>query len=107
MNKLFPAIIAGGIVLSAATIAIAQETGADLGQRFPQLLSEARGKVPSTSEVGTISTTLSTAEWYWNRGDRVQAVSYLNFARGRLGLSLIQPVVPAGGEAAVPAGRTP
>ncbi|CAO3361693.1 hypothetical protein [Azospirillum palustre] len=94
MNTLFPALAAAGIALSTA--AAAQPAATDLAQRFPLLLNEARSKVPSTSEVGTISTTLSAAEWYWSRGDRAQAVSYLNFARGRLGLSLVPPAAPAG-----------
>lgn len=104
MGRIFTAFVVGGIALSTAAAAQSSET--DLSQRFPALLNEARGKVPSTSEVGTVNTTLSTAEWYWNKGDRVQAISYLNFARGRLGLSLIQPVAPTNWEATVPAGGT-
>ncbi|MBP2303582.1 hypothetical protein [Azospirillum picis] len=103
MSKLFTALVGGGIIL--CTAASAQMPAAiDPSQRFQALLDEARSKVPSTSEVGTINTTLSTAEWYWRRGDQVHALSYLNFARGRLGLSLIPPIAAPGPRAGSPAG---
>ncbi|MBK1837184.1 hypothetical protein JHL17_07145 [Azospirillum sp. YIM B02556] len=90
MKMLHAAAIIGGLVLSVP--AAAQTPPApDLARQFPDLLAEARKKVPSTSEVGTINTTLSTAEWAWSKGNWRNAVGYLDFARGRLGLSLIAP----------------
>ncbi|CAO3410068.1 hypothetical protein [Azospirillum largimobile] len=93
MKMLHAAAIIGGLALSIP--ASAQTPPApDLARQFPDLLAEARKKVPSTSEAGTINTTLSTAEGAWSKGDWRNAVSYLNFARGRLGLSLIAPGQP-------------
>jgi hypothetical protein len=88
MKMLHAAAIIGGIALCGSAFA-QTPVAADLARQFPDLLAEARKKVPSPSEAGTINTTLSAAEGAWSKGDWRNAVSYLNFARGRLGLSLI------------------
>ncbi|MCW2242436.1 hypothetical protein [Azospirillum canadense] len=72
-----------------------QAAGAgNLATLFPSLVAEARAKTPSPSDTGTINTHLSTAEWHWARGEQAQALSYLNFARGKLGLRRV-PADPA------------
>ncbi|MCW2242052.1 hypothetical protein [Azospirillum canadense] len=81
-----------------------QSIGAgDLATLFPSLVAEARAKTPSPSDTGMINTHLSTAEWHWARGEQAQALSYLNFARGKLGLSHV-PAVPAVQQASRPSG---
>jgi hypothetical protein len=114
MNKLFAAAIVGGIALVSSVSAVSAQTSAapapatqaaaasDLAHLFPSLVAEARSKTPAASERGTINTSLATAEWYWASGDQAKAVSYLNFARGRLGLRLV-PLDSATRQA----GRTP
>ncbi len=77
----------------AETATQAASTG-DLASLFPSLVAEARAKTPSPSDTGTINTHLSTAEWHWARGEQAKALSYLNFARGKLGLRLV-PADPA------------
>ena len=96
MNKLFAAAIVGGIALALSASAVSAQTPAtqtaaasDLAHLFPSLVAEAKSKTPATSERSTINTSLSAAEWYWASGDQGKAVSYLNFARGRLGLRLL------------------
>ena len=112
MNKLFAAAIVGGVALVSSVSAVSAQTSAasatqtaaasDLAHLFPSLVAEARGKTPAVTERGTINTSLSAAEWYWASGDQAKAVSYLNFARGRLGLRLV-PLDSATRQA----GRTP
>lgn len=101
MNKLFAAAIVGGIALATSVSAASAQTPAtqttatqtaaasDLAHLFPSLVAEAKSKTPAVTERGTINTSLSAAEWYWASGDQAKAVSYLNFARGRLGLRLL------------------
>lgn len=73
-----------------ASQAATQSVGTgDLATLFPSLVAEARAKTPSPSDTGTINTHLSTAEWHWARGEQAKALSYLNFARGKLGLRLV------------------
>ena len=100
MNKLFAAAIVGGIALASSVSAVSAQTPvqapatqtaavSDLAHLFPSLVAEAKSKTPAVTERGTINTSLSAAEWYWASGDQAKAVSYLNFARGRLGLRLL------------------
>ena len=101
MNTTLRLALIAATLASAAPIPSAfaqtapQSVGAgDLATLFPSLVAEARAKTPSPSDTGTINTHLSTAEWHWARGEQAQALSYLNFARGKLGLRLA-PAVPA------------
>ncbi|HYG88526.1 MAG TPA: hypothetical protein VD978_19965 [Azospirillum sp.] len=92
MHKLFAAAIVGSVVLTS--VASAQTTtNSSLDQNFHSLLAEARTKTPSISESATINNSLAAAEWYWDRNAQSRALDYLNFARGKLGLSLLQPDV--------------
>jgi hypothetical protein len=90
MKTLGAAAVIGGLALSISA-STQPLPAADLARQFPDPLAEARKKVPSTSEVGTINATLSAAERAWSRGDWRNAAGSLDFARGRLGLSLIAP----------------
>lgn len=100
MNKTLVAVIFGGIALILSAAASSQTPSSQdaaalgLSTAFPSLMEEARGKVPSATDRGIVNTSLSTAEWYWEAGQAAKALSYLNFARGRLGLPLVPVDTP-------------
>lgn len=112
MNTRFSAAIAGGIALVLSTAALAQTStdtkiaNSGVAPSFPSLLAEARTKTPSTADSGVINTSLAAAQWYWASGDQPKALSYLNFARGRLGLAVV-PADTAIRQAARAADATP
>ena len=101
MNKALVAAIFGGIALILSAAASSQTTTSQqaatflsLDQAFPSLVAEARNKVASSTDRGIVNTSLASAEWYWEAGQRAKAISYLNFARGRLGLQLVPADTP-------------
>lgn len=101
MNKTLVAAIFGGIALILSAAASSQTTSPQtaaatlsLSQAFPSLVAEARSKVPSTTDRGIVNTSLASAEWYWEAGQQAKALGYLNFARGRLGLTLVPVDTP-------------
>ncbi|MBP2295964.1 hypothetical protein [Azospirillum rugosum] len=101
MNKALVAAIFGGIALILSAAASSQTTSSQtaaanlsLAQSFPALMEEARNKVPSSTDRGIVNTSLASAEWYWEAGQQAKALSYLNFARGRLGLKLVPVDAP-------------
>jgi hypothetical protein len=117
MNKLLRHAVIGAALTSCtlASSAFAQnitQTAAtqtvaagDLATLFPSLVAEARSKRPSSSDVGMINTHLAMAEWHWAKGEQRQALSYLNFVRGKLNLRLVSAdpsVQQAGRPAALP-----
>ncbi|HYG91579.1 MAG TPA: hypothetical protein VD978_35610 [Azospirillum sp.] len=87
MHRFLAITIVGSVALTSA--AWAQSTSGSVEQSFSTLLAEAKTKTPSISESATINTSLAAAEWYWDRDARSRALDYLNFARGKLGLSLL------------------
>ncbi|HYG85603.1 MAG TPA: hypothetical protein VD978_05025 [Azospirillum sp.] len=88
MRKLFAAAVVGGVALTSA--ASAQTiTASKVDQNFLSLLAEAKTKTPALGDSATINTSLAIAEWYWAKDARRKAQEYLNFARGKLGLSLL------------------
>ncbi|MCW2239877.1 hypothetical protein [Azospirillum canadense] len=99
MNKALVAAIFGGIALILSAAASSQTTSSQtatlsLDQAFPSLMEEARNKVPSSTDRGIVNTSLASAEWYWEAGQQSKALTYLNFARGRLGLKLVPVDTP-------------
>ena len=89
-------------IAAAALSTIALLSGTGLAADFNSQLNEAKAvNVNAYRETReTVATHLNAAEGYSQAGDQAKAQQYLNFARGKLGLPVVQaqaavPVVAA------------
>lgn len=90
-------------LFAAATLSVALLAGSGIAAAasFEDQLEEAKSTAyteTSKDNRSTVVTHLSVAEALHAKGERAEAQSYLDVARGRLGLPLLPPTPPQVGE---------
>jgi hypothetical protein len=92
VRALSAAVIAATALVSSAGIASAQQAGpadAAFAAQLNEAANAARNNVPAgigRDEMLIVNRYLKIAEDFYNQGQTARAQSYLNFARGELGL---------------------